>query len=100
MTGEAEFSISDLVVGRSVRCLPSEEARKLFARLGSCAEDAAIPFSFIVLLWGSQGTVRIKSAAKKLVSVLVLNNLLHRNAGFYTQHDIGKHSYMTGKLCC
>ena len=38
LTDEAEYSVSDLVVGRSVRCLPTEAARELFQWLGTCPE--------------------------------------------------------------
>lgn len=99
LSDEAAFSVSGLVAGRSVRSLPSENARLLFGTLGGCPKDAAIPFGFIVVLWASKQeaaqfatrtSLRMKSATKKLVSMLVLHNLLQPNTGHYTQHDIGK----------
>jgi hypothetical protein len=94
LTEEAEFSVSELIVGRSVRCLPNQDARDLFAYLGACPEDASIPSSFIVFLWeakqvsSTKSKLRLKSTAKRLTRTLVLNNLLHENASSYTIHDI------------
>ena len=96
MTEEAEFSVSDLVVGRSVRSLPSEDCQTLFFYLGACPEDASIPLDFIVVLWearqpdSSKSRLRLKSAAKKLVGLLTINNLLHKSSHSFSMHDIGE----------
>lgn len=91
-------SFTDLVVGRSVRSLPNEDARDLFAIFGAVPEDSLIPFGFVLVLWESiqpaAGTPKssswLKSSARKLVAVLVLNNLLHETAASYMMHDIGE----------
>jgi hypothetical protein len=89
---EAEFSLPDLVVGRSVRCLPNENARRLFVLLGACPEDALIPEAFVVLLWSSRNLckshLRLKLAAKKLSAMLVLSNLLNQTGKLLSMHDI------------
>jgi hypothetical protein len=93
-TEEADFSVSDLVVGRSVQSLPTTDARDLFVILGTCPEDASVPSAFVALLWESRqagtnkSSIRLKSAAKKLTAMLVRANLLHHNAGVYVMHDI------------
>ena len=81
--------MSDLVVGRSVRCLPSDNARDLFAMLGACPEDASVCSGFITILWGlkvgeSKSKLRVKSISRKLVAMLVHNNLVQQNADFVT----------------
>lgn len=88
------LSVSELVIGRSVRCL-SDTASRFFTVLGACPEDASIPFDFALMLWesdqvcGSESIHRSKSSVKKALGTLTLNNLLHRNGGWYSMHDIG-----------
>lgn len=95
LSEEANFSVSDAIVGRSVRCLPSENARHLFRCLGACPEDIFVPIDFIAVLWAavqsdkSRSSRRLKSAAKRLVSILALNNLLQEKGSCYLMHDIG-----------
>lgn len=91
---EAEFAIADLVVGRSVRSLPNEEAQDLFVSLGACPEDVSIPLEYIVFVFetiqadSSKSQIRLKSATSKLVKLFVLNNLLQKSSSSFSMHDI------------
>jgi hypothetical protein len=95
MTEEAAFSVPELIVGRSVKNLGSTDAQELFELLGTSPEDASVPTDFMVVLWKTTGhsstmsDLRLKSSVKKLVAVLVLNNLLHSaHRNQFTMHDI------------
>lgn len=100
LTDEVEFSVSDLVVGRSVRSLPNKDAQGLFMLLGTCAEDALIPRDFVLVLWdsaqpagSSKSELRMKSSVKlrktrQILAALVMNNLLHEHDVNYTMHDV------------
>lgn len=94
LTEQAEFSVSDLIVGRSVRSLPSKDAQDLYMLLGTCVEDALIPSQFMLVLWDSAQPAgcsksKLRLSVRKLLAMLVLNNLVQESAaGSYTMHDV------------